>query len=118
MSSALTLQVQGKQGTQVVLAVAGNLDLDGADALTTAALDLIERGSCDVVLEMAQVPFCDSMGLNALLRVLRQATSAGGSLILVSPADPVKRLLSMCGVDQIIATLEGPSPLPPGRIDR
>jgi anti-sigma B factor antagonist len=117
MSSELTLQVQRREGTQVVLSVAGDLDLDSAGTLTTAALDLIGRGSCDVVLEMAQVPFCDSMGLNAVLRVLRQAKAAGGSLTLVSTADPVKRLLSMCGVDQIIATLDGPSPLPPGRTD-
>ncbi|MHA6761332.1 STAS domain-containing protein [Streptacidiphilus sp. PAMC 29251] len=105
----MTLQVQ-QQGPRAVLALAGELDLDGADVLTTTALDLIERGHRDLVLEMAQVSFCDSMGLNALLRVLRQAVGAGGSLVLVSPTDPVKRLLSMCGVDQIITTADGPQP--------
>jgi len=107
MSPALTLQIRQQRGTRAVLALAGELDLDGADVLTTTASDLIEQGNRDLVLEMAQVSFCDSMGLNALLRILRQATSAGGSLVLVSPTDPVKRLLSMCGVDRIISTSEG-----------
>ncbi|MFC1408553.1 STAS domain-containing protein [Streptacidiphilus sp. N1-12] len=110
MSSGLTLEARPRQGTQAVLALAGVLDLDSADALAAAASDLVERGSCDLVLEMAQVTFCDSMGLNALLRVLRQAKGAGGSLTLLSPSDPVKRLLSMCGVDQIISAHDGPSP--------
>ena len=107
MSPALTLQVRQQQGTRAVVALAGELDLDGADALTTTALGLIGQGSRHLVLEMDQVPFCDSMGLNALLRVLRQATGAGGSLVLVAPTDPVKRLLSMCGVDRIISTSDG-----------
>ena len=106
MSPALTLQVQ-QQGTRAVLTLAGELDLDGADVLTATASDLIVQGHHDLVLEMARVSFCDSMGLNALLHILRQATTAGGSLVLVSPTDPVKRLLSMCGVDRIISTSDG-----------
>ncbi|MHA6758197.1 STAS domain-containing protein [Streptacidiphilus sp. PAMC 29251] len=109
MSSALTLQVRQQQGTRAVLALAGDLDLGGGDTLTAAAAALIEAGHRDLVLEMAQVAFCDSMGLNALLRILRQAMNAGGSLVLLSPTDPIKRLLSMCGVDQIISTLDGPT---------
>ncbi|QMU69636.1 STAS domain-containing protein [Streptacidiphilus sp. P02-A3a] len=106
MTPAFTFRVQ-QQGSRAVLVLEGELDLDGADVLSGTASDLIEQGCRDLVLEMARVSFCDSMGLNALLHILRRATSAGGSLLLLSPTDPVKRLLSMCGVDRIVSMSDG-----------
>ena len=60
-------------------------------------------GHHDLTLDMADVPFCDSTGLNAVLRVLQHAKAAGGSLTVADPSDQVKRLLSMCGLESLVS---------------
>ncbi|QMU76835.1 STAS domain-containing protein [Streptacidiphilus sp. PB12-B1b] len=84
----------------------GDLDLDSAPVLIAAVEELVDLGHHHLVLDLAQLSFCDSMGLSAFLRLLRRTKSVGGSLTLMSPPDQVKRLLSMAGLDQILVRHE------------
>ena len=112
MSSTLTLSTARLAGTAAGVDLAGELDMDSADQLTAAVTLLIGQGYRDLTLGMSRVTFCDSTGLNALLGLLRKTKAAGGSLTLAAPADPVKRLLTMCGLETLIARQDGPGPGP------
>lgn len=103
LPSVLTTRVQRRLGEQAVVAVGGPMDFESTPALTELLLGLVEQGHRHLVLEVSQVSFCDSSGLNALVRVLRQAKRSQGSLALVAPTDQVERLLAITSVDSVIA---------------
>ncbi|MGW4566937.1 STAS domain-containing protein [Streptomyces sp. NPDC004561] len=55
-----------------------------------------------VVVDMRQVTFMDSSGINVLLTAHRDLTEAGGRLRLASVPDSVMRTLEIVGVDTVI----------------
>jgi anti-sigma B factor antagonist len=103
MSSALTAAVQQLQEDRAVVALAGAMDFESTGELSELLLDLLRRGHRHLVLEMSEVGFCDSSGLSALVRVLRQAKADQGSLALVAPTEPVERLLLITEVSTVIS---------------
>ncbi|MEV5825495.1 STAS domain-containing protein [Spirillospora sp. NPDC052242] len=102
MSIALDVTVVERHGPIAVLSVAGELDLNNGPLLADAALDAAGEGHPHVILEMSRVPFCDSSGLNALIRLYRRLRAEQGSLTLAAVPARLTRLLSMTGIDRII----------------
>ncbi|MCU7826590.1 STAS domain-containing protein [Kitasatospora sp. DSM 101779] len=85
----------------LVCAVEGDLDLDGAHAARPdleAALDAAAAALC---LDLGGVGFCDSSGLNLLLRLRSRARERGVRLVLSSLPPQTKRLLDMTGADTV-----------------
>lgn len=88
-----------------VLAVSGDVDL-----LTTADF----AAACGsgppekpVVLDLTEVTFLDSSGINAVLRASRDAEEAGGRMVVVadiaSDTDVVGRPLRLSGADVLLS---------------
>jgi anti-anti-sigma factor len=93
----------------VVLSLAGDLDMDGETALLGAVGDLIGAGYPRVVVDCSKVSFCDSRGFNALLRARQAAEEAGGAFALAAVREQLRSLLELLGADQlflIAATVE------------
>ncbi|MGY0488639.1 STAS domain-containing protein [Streptomyces sp. WG-D5] len=93
-------------GVSVLLRVNGELDLDTAPALDEALTSLHTR-HCE--LDLAEVPFTDSTGINLLLRHHREAAEAGGSLRVVSVTRPVRRVLDISGLSATLLSSVDPS---------
>ncbi|MGW8062429.1 STAS domain-containing protein [Streptomyces ziwulingensis] len=55
-----------------------------------------------IVIDMRQVTFMDSSGLNVLIAAHQDVAAAGGWLRLAGPTDTVLRVLRLVGVDQLI----------------
>ncbi|MFG2331658.1 STAS domain-containing protein [Streptomyces sp. NPDC048604] len=81
----------------VVLTLTGELDHDTADPLRTALDEQIEAGAARIVVDCAALTFCDSTGLNALLRARLQAQEAGGRVELADLRPPVNRMFEITG---------------------
>ena len=89
--------------TGPVIEIAGELDLDSAPvlhavlhrALTTSPPPAI------LVVDLAGVTFCDSTGLNALLRTRTEAQRKGVAFHLARPTDIVARFPTITGTDQV-----------------
>jgi anti-anti-sigma factor len=85
----------------------GELDASNAEELldTLQALD----GEGDLVLNLAELTFIDSMGLRSLLRVATGLDNTG-KLLLESPQRAVARSIELVGLEQApnIAVVEGP----------
>ena len=69
--------------------------------LRVALLEAARSGPT-VVVDMSQTEFCDSAGLNVLVRAYQRAESEGGELRLVITRAPVLRLLSVTGLRRVI----------------
>ncbi|MFI2765019.1 STAS domain-containing protein [Streptomyces echinatus] len=84
-----------------VVTAAGEIDHHTGDTLRQA-LEVSDTLSPRVVVELSQVTFMDSSGINVLLAARRALSEAGGCLRLAAAADSVLRTLQLVGLDTII----------------
>ncbi|MDI1457029.1 STAS domain-containing protein [Streptomyces sp. ATE26] len=84
-----------------VLAVAGEIDHHTGDTLSQA-LDFSGASRPRVVVDLRQVAFMDSSGINILIAAHRALTAAGGWIRLASPTGAVMRTLELVGLDTVI----------------
>ena len=78
------------------------IDIGNAGELRAALLEAAAHGSGTLVVDMAQTQFCDSAGLNVLVRAHKQARAEGGELLLVIGAAAVLRIFAVTGIDHLI----------------
>lgn len=84
-----------------VLALAGELDMGGEALLAGAVGETLESGCRRLVLDCADLSFCDSRGFSALL-VARQAVhDADGALVLAAVPERLDSLLTLVGAQEI-----------------
>ncbi|MGV9288433.1 STAS domain-containing protein [Streptomyces sp. NPDC003719] len=84
-----------------VLTPAGEIDHHTGDALRRS-LDLSGTPRPRVVVDMRQVTFMDSSGINILIGAHQALTRAGGWLRLATVGPSVMRTLELVGVDTLI----------------
>lgn len=96
-----SVEVRPSDGA-VVLLLSGELDHDTADPLRQAlAAALAGAGPARLVVDCGGLRFCDSTGLNVLLRARMAARAAGGGLELAALPRPVARMFRLTGADQV-----------------
>ncbi|WP_188302663.1 STAS domain-containing protein [Streptomyces sp. CBMA123] len=55
-----------------------------------------------MVVDLTGLTFCDSIGLNALLRTRIAARAAGIAFVLAVPTPQIRRLLEITGADDVL----------------
>ncbi|KOG36840.1 hypothetical protein ADK34_00090 [Streptomyces viridochromogenes] len=75
-----------------------------------------EMAACEagrgLALDLSEVTFCDSTGLNTLLRARQRALKEHRSLTITAASPQVIRLLEITGADRLF--VEGAGPIPQG----
>ena len=85
----------------VVFRLSGALDLTTVDQLRGLVGPVCAEGG-EVLLDLSALSFCDSTGVGAFVWLHRQATAAGGRLLLAAPRRYVRDVLRISGVDRAI----------------
>ncbi|MBQ0976104.1 STAS domain-containing protein [Actinospica acidiphila] len=98
----LHLTVQHPRPGLAIATVAGDMDLHTAETLRRQASDIIEKECPHLVLDLAQVRFCDSAGLSALIGLWHATQALGGALGLADVPDRLMRMLVLTGVDAVL----------------
>lgn len=95
----------------LVLVLRGELDLCSAQEMPRIAYS--SRQDLDMVLvDLGEVTFCDSTGLNALM-AFREVHAGLGRSVLVVRANPFMwRLMRLCGVTERLDYVRPAKPLP------
>jgi anti-sigma B factor antagonist len=89
-------------GDRATVALRGELDLSGVDR-ARRAIEQAESGEASLlVLDLSQLDFIDSTGLEVLLRAARRAHDTGRRLIVARPSTYVRRLLELTAIDQAL----------------
>ncbi|MFI8194111.1 STAS domain-containing protein [Streptomyces sp. NPDC085946] len=96
----LSIAVTATGGIRVVT-VTGEIDHHTGDHLRQA-LDVTDTKLPRIVIDLRQVTFLDSSGINILITAHQHVTAAGGWLRLAGPTPSVLRVLQLVGVDQFI----------------
>jgi anti-sigma B factor antagonist len=85
-----------------VLTLPDEIDISNAGKVRDDLLWVLNRGAAILVVDMGETTFCDSAGVNALVRAHRRAEANGSEMRLVVTAPGVRRVLAITGVDQLI----------------
>ncbi|MFC9330080.1 STAS domain-containing protein [Kitasatospora sp. NPDC057015] len=96
-------EVRRTDAGALVCSLAGELDLDGVLAVGPTLEEAVRAGAPLMVVDLSRVGFCDSSGLNLLLRTRTDADSAGTALRLAAAPDQLLRLLEITGADRVFA---------------
>jgi anti-sigma B factor antagonist len=91
----------------LVLGIVGELDAYTAPKLRAALLSLVSTGTTRLVIDLTDLTFVDSTGLNLLVRAGQRVEGLGGSLTLRGATTQTRRLLELTGLDGMF-TLESP----------
>ena len=100
-----------------VIALPAEIDMANADQV---GQQLGSPGVRAVIADMTATRFCDSSGINMLVRVHQQAAANGTELRLVVASPAVLRVLTLLGLDDLLAVYPslsqalaaGPAPRP------
>jgi anti-anti-sigma factor len=87
----------------ITVTVAGELDVSNSAWLHDTLHDAIDVGAAEVLLELRDLSFMDSTGLAVLASAQRRMQSTGGTLAILHPTLPVKRLLEITGLLPLLA---------------
>lgn len=85
-----------------LVTVAGECDLNTGRQLRDVLTSEVTRGVRRLILDLSELTFMDSAGMQVLLGIRTVLTVRGGTLALVSPQPVVARILELTGADQVI----------------
>ncbi|MBB2909667.1 anti-sigma B factor antagonist [Streptosporangium becharense] len=100
MSSTFDIQTW-PSGPCMVVQAAGDLDMAVAPRLRAEIDQVLDGlGHPCLVMDLTQVPFCDSVGLGVLVGTLTRVKEAHGRLVLVVSPGMITHLLTITNLDR------------------
>ncbi|GAA3364539.1 hypothetical protein GCM10017744_063730 [Streptomyces antimycoticus] len=111
-----------REGPRKVVVVRGEVDYETAPALSAALHEALRASTEGVDADLSGVAFWDCSGLNALLRLRREALAHGKTVTVRSPSRMVRRVLTLTDTSPLFLpprpcrrATEGRSVTPPSR---
>jgi anti-anti-sigma factor len=95
----LRMSVSHRDG-ETVVTLAGELDISTADVLAKTVNEELRLNPGRIVLDLAGLTFCDSLGLGTLVVLSRTARNQQTYLQLRNPSQFFTRMLEVTGVRQ------------------
>ena len=103
MHLAMKYEIREVPG-RVVVALAGEIDLDASPELRELLLCRIEG---DLHVDLREVQYIDSSGIATLVEALQAARRQGSDFALAGISEPVARVLELARLDQVFTILDG-----------
>ncbi|MFF9640926.1 STAS domain-containing protein [Kitasatospora aureofaciens] len=99
----VAIQVRRTADGAAVCSFAGDLDLDNVTEADTALREALGARPTLLVADLEHLGFCDSSGLNLLLKTRMNATAAEIPFRLAAPPQAITRLLDITGADTVFS---------------
>jgi anti-sigma B factor antagonist len=109
---SLRLRVEGEGTEHPTVLATGEIDLVSGDRFRRCLQSCVDGGGLQIAVDMSGVSFVDSSGLKALI-MTKNSLPATGRLVVRNPSPVVRSLLSLSGIDQVLAV--EPAPADQGR---
>jgi anti-anti-sigma factor len=93
-------------GGALVCSLAGDLDLDGLAEVEGPLREIVAAEPGLLCVDLSGVGFCDSSGLNLLLRLRLDAEGAGVPLVLAEPRPQLSRLFELTGAGAVFRVFD------------
>jgi anti-anti-sigma factor len=93
-------------GEWLEVQVRGRLDGYWSEHFSTALETFVRQGSHRIRLQLAEVTFLSSAGIRVLMRFYKQLKGIQGTLGVVNPSEPVKKVLELSGLTAFLIVSE------------
>ena len=90
-------------GRCAIVSFPGQVDISNVDQLRDRLLSVINRGATVLIADMTSTVSCDHAAVDAIARACQRAAASGTQLRLVVTAPLVRRVLSIEGLDRLVA---------------
>ena len=94
---------------EATVQVRGELDIATADQAYAYLRDVVDNQDGTVIMNLAELTFCDAAGLGVLAKVAGHARRAGRSLRLTAARPSLLRIMHITGMDEAFPELRSPS---------
>ena len=88
---------------KAVVTLSGELDIASSGSAFRCVRDVIDRHHVPVIVDLADLTFCDAHGLGTLVRMSNYAGKGGCPLQLASPAPHLLKIMRITGLDRSLA---------------
>ncbi|MFE9426373.1 STAS domain-containing protein [Kitasatospora sp. NPDC006697] len=105
-ADGLTVELSYPRERTAVCLLAGELDVETLAPAEEALEQLVAAGPQVLVVDLERVGFCDSSGLNLLLKARLAATAAGSDFRVAAPSPMVRRVLELTGANTVLSLHE------------
>lgn len=103
MTDERTLRVRVRTVPEaVVVSAAGDLDLGSAPVLRERARAVLDDRPGALIVDLEEIGFCGSAGLQVLAELLAETTDDGVPLAVVADRYPVLRAVRLSGLDEAL----------------
>jgi anti-sigma B factor antagonist len=92
-------RIKERRGS-IVVALEGDIDLEGSPAARKVLLDAVGRGQ-PVYVDLSGVSYIDSSGIASLVEALQRARQGGTAFALASVSDAARRVLELARLDRV-----------------
>jgi anti-anti-sigma factor len=101
--------VPSQTDREVVLTLAGDIDVTTADVVRAAARRCLRERPARLSLDLRSVTFCDAAGVRALRQARQEAAAARAEFRIIAPGPMVVRVLTLAGADDLLCAVQGHS---------
>ena len=99
----------GREDRSLIVLLTGELDMETAPDLRDCLGQLVGQDDPRIVVDLAQLTFCDSNGIAALIAGYEACRAAGGQFHIRGETGAVARVLEISGVRTVLSS-NGTSP--------
>jgi len=85
----------------VIVKVVGRMDAESAPAFEDACKNWVDRGVCQVIVDMSELAYVSSMGLRSFITIGKMAQEKGGKLRLCRLSGLVKQVFEITRLNSI-----------------
>ena len=89
--------------TAPILNLVGEIDLSSAPRVYSLIWQSSMKGSLSLILNLEELDFMDSSGLQILLRLREKLRAKKQDIVLVAPKPQIKKILMLTGFDQLFS---------------
>ena len=97
--------IHQEKGT-VIISIKGRMDAMTSLNFERGLSGMIAKGERSFLINMSQMEYMSSAGLNVLYKILRQLKSLGGKLRFTGLQDPIRELFEISGFNALFAIYE------------
>ena len=84
-----------------IIEVGGEIDVYTAPRLREVAVEAIDAGHRQLIVDIERVEFLDSTGLGVLVGALKRVRAEGGTLDIVCTHDRLLKIFQITGLDKV-----------------
>ncbi|WP_233509835.1 STAS domain-containing protein [Actinomadura craniellae] len=91
-----------QQDGRATVAARGSIDLHSSEELRERLTELVDAGNKVIVVDLTAVDFCDSSGLNVLVRAYKHARAQSATFTVTGAYGRVENVLRTTGLDKFL----------------